>query len=117
MREEQRIALQRGLAGNCPHCGEHTFMKNWFQLHPTCPACGLQIETENGFTLATTSIAYVVSIIFVLLPVCVLIVLKSVSVLWGIVIAVTGSLLLSVAIYPLMLRLIVSCYYFFQTKE
>lgn len=117
MSEEKSAILQRGISGNCPHCGEHSFMKNWFQIHANCPACQNEIESESGFTLATTSIAYVLSIIFVLIPICVLIVMKIISVLIGILAGIIGSLLLSILIYPMMLRAIVTSYYYFLSPK
>lgn len=35
-----RIAAGRGIAGNCPRCGQARLFARFLKPQPTCPACG-----------------------------------------------------------------------------
>lgn len=104
--------IARSLTGRCPNCGCFGLFKNWFKLNRTCRDCGMTLKKEeSGFYFGTTSIGYVVAIILVLIPVCFLVVNKVLSVWLGVSIAILGSILLTVLIYPLMLSWVIMSYY------
>jgi len=109
--------LGRGLSGACPKCGHRGLFQNWFKLHPACPHCGLTLGKEDGFYLGTTSIGYVLAIVVVLIPVCILVVLDAIGVWTGVTVAIIGSLLLVAAAYPLMLCALIAVYYVFKPEE
>lgn len=104
--------IQRGLTGRCPRCGTFGLFRHWFRLNKHCQSCGLELEKdESGFYLGTTSIGYVLSIILVLIPVCVLVVLDILGVWSGVTLAILGSILLVVVLYPLLLCWVLMSYY------
>ncbi|WOO40150.1 DUF983 domain-containing protein [Rubellicoccus peritrichatus] len=104
--------IARSLTGRCPNCGCFGLFKSWFKLNKTCRDCGMSLEKEeSGFYFGTTSIGYVVSIIVVLIPICLLVVNKALSVWTGVALAILGSVLLTMLIYPLMLSWIIMSYY------
>ncbi len=95
----------------CPNCGQPGQMRTWFRLRPGCPHCGLQHTQEDGFTLGTTSIGYVVAFLFVVVPVCILVVDNVLSVWVGVALGIFASLALTVSLYPLFLGWVLLTYY------
>ncbi len=37
-------ALQRGLRGRCPHCGQGKLFYRYLKVSPVCPACGHDLD-------------------------------------------------------------------------
>ncbi len=104
--------IARGLTGRCPRCGAFGLFRHWFRLNKSCSGCGLPLEKEeSGFYFGTTSIGYVLAIIVVLIPVCFLVVLDLLSVWMGVALAIVGSVLLVVALYPILLCWVLMSYY------
>lgn len=113
-----RQIASRCFTGRCPNCGEYGMFKNWFRLRRHCPHCSMPIERdESGFYLGTTSIGYVLAIIFVIVPVCVLVVMEKLEVWTAISIGIIGSVLLCIALYPLLLSWVILCYFLIQPYE
>jgi uncharacterized protein (DUF983 family) len=102
---------KRCLLLRCPNCNAGGQLRTWFRLHARCPQCGLPHGGEDGFTLGTTSIGYVVAFLLVVLPVCVLVVLNLLSVWLGVVIGIVGSTLVSIGFYPIFLGWVLMMYY------
>jgi uncharacterized protein (DUF983 family) len=102
---------QRCLLLRCPNCGSGGQLRSWFRLHPSCPACGLKHSVEEGFTLGTTSIGYVVALIIVFLPVCVLVYFNLLPVWAGILAGIVGSVVVSIGMYPIFLGWVLMTYY------
>lgn len=109
--------LSRGLTGACPKCGQRGLFRHWFRLKSACPHCGLSMSKEDGFYLGATSIGYVLAIIIVLIPVCVLVALDWIGVWTGVAIGIVGSLLLVAALYPAMLCVLITVYYLCKPQE
>lgn len=108
----------RTLTGRCPNCGQFGIFKNWFRLRKHCPYCEMELEKEeSGFYFGTTSIGYVVAIIFVIIPVCILVVKEMFGMWLGVSIGIVGSILLCTLLYPLMLCWVVMLYYVVQAEE
>ncbi len=108
----------RTLTGRCPNCGRFGIFKNWFRLHPACPGCGMQLEKEeSGFYFGTTSIGYVLAIVLVIIPVCILVVLDKLGMWLGVAIGIVGSLLLCTLLYPVLLCWVLMLYYTVQADE
>lgn len=104
--------IVRGLTGRCPRCGRFGLFRHWFRLKKNCSGCGLLLEKEeSGFYFGTTSIGYVLAILLVLIPVCVLVVLDILSAVLGITLAIVGSVMLVVALYPALLSWVLMSYY------
>lgn len=104
--------LTRSLTGRCPNCGSFGMFKHWFRLNKDCTSCGMQLEKEeSGFYFGTTSIGYVLAIVFVIIPVCVLVVLEKLSMWTGVTIGILGSILLCIALYPFMLCWVIMTYF------
>jgi uncharacterized protein (DUF983 family) len=41
----------RAFARRCPACGGGALFRNYFELRPACPSCGLRLEREEGYFL------------------------------------------------------------------
>lgn len=107
----------RCLRMRCPNCDRASLLRSWFHLHVNCPRCGMVNGKESGFTLGTTSIGYVISLLLVLLPVVVLAVRDQISFLLALVAGGLGSLVLPLVLYPLLLCWVVGTYYGFLPGE
>lgn len=117
--EIQRSEIaSRTLTGRCPNCGTFGIFKNWFRLHKICPKCAMELEKdESGFYFGTTSIGYVLAIILVIIPVCILVVKELVTMWTGVAIGIFGSILLCTLLYPFMLCWVIMLYYTVQPEE
>ena len=118
MKVERGEIFSRALTGRCPNCGQFGMFKNWFRLHKRCPNCGMELEKEeSGFYFGTTSIGYVLSIILVIIPVCILVVMDMLSMWVGVGIGIAGSIMLCTLLYPFMLCWVIMLYYVVQADE
>ncbi|MEO0795661.1 MAG: DUF983 domain-containing protein [Verrucomicrobiota bacterium] len=109
--------ITRIITGRCPKCGERGLFVHWFRLQRECKHCGLSLAKEDGFYLGTTSIGYVLAIVVVLIPICVLVVSDVIGVWLGVTIAILGSLILVAALYPVMLCVLLVSYYLLKPQE
>ena len=103
--------ISRGLMCRCPNCGQYGLLQSWFHLRKACSACQMDLTRSSGFYSGTTSIGYVASIIFVILPVVFLVVNQTLSVRAGILISIFGSMGFIILIYPMMLCWMVMVYH------
>ena len=86
--------------------------KHWFRLNKHCSGCDMPLEKEDsGFYFGTTSIGYVLAIIVVIIPICILVVKDILSMWTGVLIGIGGSVLLTTLLYPLMLSWVIMGYY------
>ena len=69
------------------------------------------MEKEEGFTLGTTSIGYVISIFLILIPLVGLAIMDVISTTVAVIVGGVLSILLPVGLYPLLLGLVVGSYY------
>lgn len=74
-------------------------------------------KEESGFYFGTTSIGYVLAILLVILPVCVLVVKEMVGMWVGVSIGIIGSTLLCLLLYPILLCWVIMLYYVVQADE
>ena len=110
--------FSRALTGRCPNCGQFGMFKNWFRLQKRCPNCEMELEKEeSGFYFGTTSIGYVLSIILVIIPVCILVVMDMLNMWLGVGIGIIGSIMLCTLLYPLMLCWVIMLYFIVQAEE
>ncbi|MEM1223030.1 MAG: DUF983 domain-containing protein [Verrucomicrobiota bacterium] len=113
----QTIAT-RALSGRCPNCGGFGMFKHWFRLNKKCTACEMLLEQEeSGFYFGTTSIGYVLAIVLVIIPVCVLVVLDQIGMWAGVMIGILGSVVLCIILYPFLLCWVIASYYLLQPNE
>lgn len=118
MRVQRAEIARRTLTGRCPNCGHFGIFKNWFRLRKHCTNCGMELEKEeSGFYFGTTSIGYVLAILLVILPVCVLVVKEMVGMWVGVSIGIIGSTLLCLLLYPILLCWVIMLYYVVQADE
>lgn len=103
--------MQRGLPCRCPNCGEYGLLKSWFHLNKACACCGMDLVRSAGFYSGTTSIGYVVSILFIIIPICFLVGYHVLSVGAGVALGIIGTFLFMVLIYPVMLCWMVMAYH------
>lgn len=105
------LIILRGLRCACPNCGQRGLLASWFRLNPSCKGCGMDLAKSDGFYTGTTSIGYVASIVVVLIPACVLVAKKVLSVPLGIAVGIGGSFLFVLGLYPAMLCWMVMAYH------
>ncbi len=118
MKIERTEIITRSLTGRCPNCGGFGMFKNWFRLNKRCSSCDMQLEKdESGFYFGTTSIGYVLAIILVIVPICVLVVLDKIGMWTGVTIGIVGSILLCVLLYPLLLCWVIMSYFIVCPQE
>lgn len=90
---------ERGLRNRCPNCGSGNLFRGAFELRPSCPKCGLELERGEGFFLGSMSINYGVTIVAFLVPVLVLWLTDVIPAPWAIGSAVVGALGFPVLFY------------------
>lgn len=72
----------------------------------------MSLEQEDaGFYFGTTSIGYVLAIVVIIIPICVLVVKEVLAVWTGVILGLFGSVLLTTLLYPLMLSWVIMSYY------
>lgn len=74
-------------------------------------------QEESGFYFGTTSIGYVLAIVLVIIPVCVLVVLDQIGMWAGVMIGILGSVVLCIILYPFLLCWVIASYYLLQPNE
>lgn len=72
---------------------------------------------ESGFYFGTTSIGYVLSILLVIIPICFLVVQEIIGMWTGVIIGIVGSVLLCIALYPVLLCWVILSYFLLQPNE
>ena len=108
----------RSLTGRCPNCGQFGLFKLWFRLNRACIHCKMPLERdESGFYFGTTSIGYVLALLLVVIPVCILVVMEKIDMWSGVAIGIVGSLALCLILYPFMLCWVIAVYYILQPSE
>ena len=118
MKVERAEIFARSLTGRCPNCGSFGIFKNWFRLHKNCPSCEMELEKdESGFYFGTTSIGYVLAIVFIIIPICILVVQEVIGMWLGVSLGILGSILLCTLLYPFMLCWVIMLYYTVQPEE
>jgi uncharacterized protein (DUF983 family) len=103
--------VARGLLCHCPNCGKRGLLASWFRLNKACLSCGMDLARSAGIYSGTTSIGYVASIVFVIVPVCFLVAFKVLSVTAGVLLGIFGSFGFIVLVYPVMLCWMVMAYH------
>ncbi|MCX6938824.1 MAG: DUF983 domain-containing protein [Verrucomicrobia bacterium] len=83
----------RGLTNCCPNCGARTLFVPGapFKIAPTCTACGLKLEREEGSFLGAMSLNYGMTICLFLVPVLVAYLLGWLSGLTAAILAGLGA--------------------------
>jgi hypothetical protein len=77
----------------------------------------MDLSKSDGYYTGTTSIGYVASIVCVLIPVCLMVIRKQLSVGSGVALGIVGSLSFVVLIYPVMLCWMVAAYHVALPEE
>jgi uncharacterized protein (DUF983 family) len=112
MKVKREEIILRSLIGRCPNCGAFGMFKHWFRLNKHCTDCEMPLEKEDaGFYFGTTSIGYVLAIIFIIIPVCILAVREALTMWIAISTGIIGSILMTTLLYPLMLSWVIMSYY------
>lgn len=118
MKVERAEIFTRSLTGRCPNCGSFGIFRNWFRLHKSCPSCDMELEKEeSGFYFGTTSIGYVLAIIVIIIPVCILVIQEVIGMWTGVSLGIVGSILLCTLLYPIMLCWVIMMYFTVQPEE
>src|SRR4051794_23965352 len=61
-RRSLRTRLLAALGGRCPRCDRGRIFRGRFAMHPTCPACGLRFEREQGYFTGAMYVSYVLTL-------------------------------------------------------
>jgi hypothetical protein len=77
----------------------------------------MDLSKSDGYYTGTTSIGYVASIVCVLIPVCLMVIRKQLSVGSGVALGIVGSLGFVVLVYPVMLCWMVAAYHVALPEE
>lgn len=78
----------------------------------------MPLEKEDaGFYFSTTSIGYVLAIIVVIIPICILVVKEVLAVWAAVAISAVSSILITILLYPLMLSWVIMSYFTLFPKE
>jgi uncharacterized protein (DUF983 family) len=111
--------VARGLTNRCPNCGGRTLFKagTWFQTNPSCPACGLLIERDEGFFLGSMSLNYGVTLVCFLTPVMLLAYRGVIGVTTAVVLAGVGSVVFPALFYRSSRSWWLMNYYFFVPQH
>lgn len=109
--------ILRCLSFKCPRCAASGYLKSWFRIKSQCESCGLILaRDESGFYFGTTSIGYVISFLFIIIPACVAVILDLVGVWVAVVSAICLSILVNILIFPVLLSWVIMSYFFLQPE-
>ena len=117
MRVTRQMAAKRAITGRCPNCGQQGIFARPFHLPPECPHCGLPLNREHGFTLGTTSVGYVLALIFILAPCLYFVMSGALSVTLGVILGVVLSIIFPIITYPFLVRCVVALYFYSLAHE
>jgi uncharacterized protein (DUF983 family) len=111
--------IARGLANNCPHCGNHTLFKadSHFKINERCENCGLKFDRGDGFFLGPFVINYGVTVFGFVLPVLLLDVIGVLSPMAAIVKAVSGAIVLPILLYRMSWSWWLMLYFYFLPQK
>ena len=107
----------RGARGQCPGCRSPDVFKSRYRLHATCPACGLPLEHEDGWSLGALPLNYTITGVFWILPVALLLLAGLLSLRTALVLAGAGALVLPFLTYRFSKSLWVGLYYAVVPQE
>ena len=74
-------------------------------------------KDESGFYFGTTSIGYVLAIVLIALPVCVLVIKEVISLWVGLLLLLLGTVFLCLLLYPIMLCWVLAGYFVIQAHD
>ena len=111
LKKQRQLILKRALHGHCPRCDGHTLFASRFRLHPACSACGLPLESEEGWSLGAVPINYTFTCLFWVLPVALLFAAGLLPLTAAILIGAAGTLLIPIFTYRRTKALWVGVYY------
>jgi uncharacterized protein (DUF983 family) len=115
---ERGKVISRTFFGRCPNFGKFGMFKNWFRLNTHCKSCAMPLERdESFFYFGTTSIGYVLAILCVILPICILVIRNAIGMWTGVLLGISGSIFLCILLYPLLLSWVIMGYYTFCPGE
>ena len=58
--------LRTTVTGRCPACGRASAFAGLYRLHPTCPACGVRFERDEGSFLGALAVGYGLAVLVLL---------------------------------------------------
>ena len=111
MAGERKTHLIRGMRGCCPRCGSGGVFKTRYRLHEHCPACGLPLEHEDGWSLGAIPLNYTITCVFWILPVGLLFMSGLIPLSAALVAAGIGALVLPFMTYRFSKALWTGIYY------
>ncbi|GAA5526472.1 DUF983 domain-containing protein [Herpetosiphon gulosus] len=56
------LAMLRGFIGRCPLCGKGKLFRSYYDIHPTCSACGVGYEATGNQSTGAMGINIVLTI-------------------------------------------------------
>ena len=94
------VLLGRALQRRCPYCGAAGIFRTWFELHETCPDCGIGFDREEGYFLGAMAINLVVAEGVTVGVVTAVMVFATLELLPLEVVAISLAVLLPILFYP-----------------
>jgi uncharacterized protein (DUF983 family) len=111
MENSRETCLLRGIRGCCPRCGSKSVFKSRYRLHDRCPACGLPLEHEDGWSLGAIPLNYAITCVFWVLPVGLIFLFGWIPIKAALILAGLGALILPFLTYRFSKALWIGIYY------
>lgn len=111
LKQHRQRILKRALNGHCPRCDGNTLFASRFRLNPACSACGLPLESEEGWSLGAVPLNYSFTCLFWVLPVGLLFAAGLLPLSLALLIGATGTVFIPILTYRRTKALWVGVYY------
>ncbi|NDV63002.1 DUF983 domain-containing protein [Puniceicoccales bacterium CK1056] len=111
MPPERQVYLMRGIRGCCPRCSGKNVFKSRYRLHEYCPACGLPLEHEDGWSLGAIPLNYSITCLLWVLPVGMAFLFGWIPIKVALLLAGLGALILPFLTYRFSKVLWIGIYY------
>jgi uncharacterized protein (DUF983 family) len=115
----RRQIIARGLAEDCPNCGEHTLFPPGahFRINEECAHCGLKFNRGEGFFLGPLVINYTGTVLIFIIPVILLSAAGMIGMRPAMVTAGLGAVLLPLLFYRWSWSGWLMAYFFFLPQK
>ncbi len=111
LKKQRDLILKRALRGHCPRCDGDGIFATRFRLHRACPACGLPLENEDGWSLGAVPINYTFTCLAWVLPIGLLFVAGLLPLTVALILGGLGTIIIPILTYRRTKALWVGIYY------
>lgn len=119
MRISRTRLLANGFRCRCPNCGGRTVFRKGrpFKVNPSCPGCGLKIETGDGAFLGPFVVNYAVTVFGLVVPILVLYACGRLGAGATLALSLAAALLVPFLLYRISWYWWLALYYFFLPQD